>query len=91
MDDVLRFIELLRSGDGVPAEMKQILATYRKSEAPMSKDKDKSMSETDEPWKAPQPPDSKSPPKRDPETTRGTRHRPHEQGSACRAEPCDGR
>ena len=33
----------------------------------MSKDKDnKGSSNTDEPWKAPQPPDSKSPPKRDP-------------------------
>ena len=49
MDDVVRFMELLRSGDGVPAEMEQILVTYRKSEAAMSKDKDKSMSETDKP------------------------------------------
>jgi hypothetical protein len=51
----------------VSPQSKDILIAYRRKEEAMSKDKDKSMSETDEPWKAPQPPDSKSPPKRDPE------------------------
>ena len=56
---------MLRSTVGVAEQARRILTNYRTSQAQhMSKDKDKGSSETDEPWKAPQPPDSKSPPKR---------------------------
>ena len=67
MIEVVRFLELLRSGEGVAEDARRILFTHRRNEAAMSKDKSKGSSDTDEPWKAPQPPDSKSPPKRDPE------------------------
>jgi hypothetical protein len=69
MDEAVRqFLERLLAGEGVSAHAQQILASYRQAEElAMSKDKDKGSSQTDEPWKAPQPPDSKSPPKRDPE------------------------
>jgi hypothetical protein len=66
MNELVRFLQLLRAAEGVEEKARRILITYRYNEAAMSKDK-KSSSETDKPWTAPQPPDQKSPPKRDPE------------------------
>jgi hypothetical protein len=67
MNELVRFLQLLRAAEGVEEKARRILGTYRYNEAAMSKDKKGSSSETDKPWTAPQPPDQKSPPKRDPE------------------------
>lgn len=68
MDDIARFLELLRAKDGVEEEARQTLVTFRRNEAAMEKDNNKSNSDSNEPWKAPQSPFQKPPPKRDPET-----------------------
>jgi hypothetical protein len=67
MDELVRFLGLLRSVEGVEENARQILFSYRGNEAIVSKDKPKGSSETDEPWKLPrqssQQPEQKPPPK----------------------------
>jgi hypothetical protein len=69
MDQIVRFLSLVRSNDEVAEETAKILVRYRSREAAMSKDKEKGSSETDEPWKLPgqssQQPEQKGPPKRE--------------------------
>ena len=52
-DEVVRFLSLLRAEEGVAEAASQILFTYRRKEAAVSKDKDQGGSETDESWKRP--------------------------------------
>jgi hypothetical protein len=69
MDQIVRFLSLVRSNDEVAEETEKILVRYGRREAAMSKDKEKGSSETEEPWKLPgqssQQPEQKSPPKRE--------------------------
>ena len=67
--EILSFLRILRTVDGVDDDARRIVLKYRRSAHRMSKEK--GSSETDEPWKLPgdssQQPEQKPPPKRDPE------------------------
>lgn len=51
----MRFLGLLRSGEGVEEDSRKILFSYRAKKAIVSKDKPKGSSENDELWKLPSP------------------------------------